>query len=82
MMVEQRINAEESMRVLPEFNEGGNLVFCFVADEDKLVSILQNGIRPRGGRPEPGSYFPQVVSLAAIRRNIFDGDNGNNVATS
>lgn len=50
----------------PRFNEGGNLVFCLYANKGKLTSVLSSGIRPRGGRPELASFFPDVVSLSAI----------------
>lgn len=50
----------------PNFDEGGNLVFCFNANREKLRSILSTGVKPRGGHERAGSFYPNSVSLTAI----------------
>src|SRR5690242_474392 len=51
---------------LPILTEGGNLTFGAFCDTDKVYSILSSGIRPRRGKPERSSYYPNVVSLTAL----------------
>lgn len=64
-----RLSEPEVLRLTPHFPnlaEGGNLIFSVYANQDKFKSILQNGIRPRGGIPTAGSFFPDAVSLGAV----------------
>lgn len=64
----------------PNFGQGGNLVFCMYANKEKLTSILSSGIRPRGGAKEAASFFPDVVSLAAVGTgDIYDIEEAANV---
>lgn len=61
---------------LPDPTQGGNLVFGAFCDETKLKSIIENGIRPRGGKPDKSSYFPNVVSLSAIGNRGYSQTDG------
>lgn len=51
--------------IFPNLDQGGNLLFNLYANREKLKSIVETGIKPRGGRVKAGSFFPHAVSLSA-----------------
>lgn len=61
---------------LPDPTRAGNLVFGSFCDTPKLANILSNGIKPRNGKPEQSSYYPNVVSLSAVGNNGYADTSG------
>lgn len=61
---------------LPDPTHAGNLVFGSFCDTSKLVNILSKGIKPRNGKPEQSSYYPNVVSLSAVGNKGYADTSG------
>ena len=61
---------------LPDPTHPGNLVFGAYCDTPKLINILKSGIKPRNGKPEISSYYPNVVSLSATGSRGYANTSG------